>query len=66
MELFGYEDFLFELARSGIKIQLNELQAILFQKRQLGHLFDFEGKPQIKVYGLFREEKPFSVHEYKT
>lgn len=65
MEIFGYEDLLVDLARSGIKIQLMELQSILFGNRQLNHLFEFDGEPQIKVYALFREEIPFTSHEYQ-
>lgn len=64
MELFGYEDLLFELASSGIKIQLNELQKILFKKCNLGPLFEFNGKPQLKVYARFREERSFTTDEY--
>lgn len=65
MELFGYEDLLYDLANSKVKIQLNALQKELFDRCKLGALFEFEGEPQIKVYALFREEKGFNVDDYK-
>lgn len=66
MELFGYEELLYELARSNIKIQLNNVQSILFENLPCSSLFKFDGPPQITVYARFREERAFEALEYKT
>lgn len=65
MEVFGYEDLLYKLARSNIRIQLNIMQSVLFEHLQYSSLFKFDGNPQIKVYAFLREEKPFEVLEYR-
>lgn len=65
MEVFGYEELLFQLARSNIKIRLHDLQMILFKKCGHDALFRFNGQPQLKVYALVQGEKAIEEGDYK-
>lgn len=65
MDLFGYEELLVELARSGLKIQLNVLQKRLFSVGMLGDLFEFDEPAHIKVYARFYKQTPFTQQNYE-
>lgn len=65
VDIFGYEDILYELALNGIKIQLLQIQRELFDQCNHGHLFDFDGQPQIKVFvNSLREPGYFRTKDY--
>lgn len=66
MDLFGYEDLLLELAHNGVKIQLNEVQKILFRICRNYADFQYNGEPEIKVYARFKPLVAFEKSEYET
>lgn len=66
MEIFGYEDLLFELAKSGIKVQLNDLQKLLVEDLKQSDLFRYDGDPDVKVFARCSEQRAFEIGEYKT
>lgn len=65
MDMFGCEELLAELACIGVKIQLNKVQEILFKRSGFSHLFEFTGRPHIKVYAPVGGMKPLEQEDYK-
>ncbi|XP_055314982.1 uncharacterized protein LOC129575411 [Sitodiplosis mosellana] len=65
MELFGYEELLFELAREGVKIQLYEPQKVVFKRCNHGGLFEFEGPPQLRVFPNISQVKALRQRDYE-
>lgn len=65
IELFGYEDLLYELARNKIKIQLCKVQKHLFKCGGVEEVFNYDGDPQIKVWVRLKDEVPLKQHHYE-
>lgn len=59
MDPYGYEDILLQLARNGVKIQLSGYQSALLRWTDpaLLELFQFNGKPDFKVWTRTGDEK---------
>lgn len=65
IQLFGYEELLYELASRGVKIQLTTSQKMLFERNGHGHLFKFNEPPDIKVFASDITENVFSWEQYE-
>lgn len=65
IELFGYEDLLYELARCGIKIQLFPIHKKLFKYVGLEKVFDYAGEPNIIVCPRVRARNALHPHNYE-
>lgn len=65
MDVFGCEDLLVELARKDLKVQLSPVQRILLNQTGYGHLFEFDGKPDVTVYARLPKNRSCTKSQYK-
>lgn len=65
MELFGYEDLLFELARNGIKVELHEVQKRLVENLKESDLFRYDGDADLKVFARDFGKRVYTERDYR-
>ena len=64
IEVFGYEDLLYELAHNHIKIGLCKIQESVFKYGGQYEKFKYDGVPDIKVWARFKDEVAIKPHQY--
>lgn len=65
IEMFGFEEILYELARAGVKIELSQPQKALFNLCNHGDLFEFDGLPQLIVHPYISKFVPLRKQDYE-